>query len=110
MSSKAILKQLKWMDIKSRHTFIGIFMFKVLNSLLPPSLKDAFCLVKNTHKYSTRASVTNKLSLSNVRTDFLKRTLLFNGPSVWNLLPETLRDSTCLHAFKKSLKLIFYLS
>ena len=105
MSSKTILKQLKWMDIKSRHTyFIGIFMFKFLNGLLPPSLKDTFCLVKNTHNYSTRASVTNKLSLPNVRTEFFKRTLLFNGPSVWNSLPETLCDSTCLHAFKKSLK------
>ena len=79
-------------------------MFKFLNGLLPPSLKDAFCLVKNTHKNSTRGSVTNKLSLPKVRTDFFKRTFLFNGPSVWNSLPETLRDSTCLPAFKKPLK------
>ena len=51
-------------------------MFKFLNGLMPPSLKDTFCLVKNTHKYSTLASVTNKLSLPNVPTEVFKRTLL----------------------------------
>ena len=52
-------------------------MFKFLNGLLPPSWKDAFCLVKNTHKIFTRGLVTNKLSLSNVRTEFFLKELYF---------------------------------
>ena len=62
ISSKTLLKQLGWMDISTRFQyFIGILMYKFVHNLLPPSASWMFTLVRNSHSYPTRSSVTNDI-------------------------------------------------
>jgi hypothetical protein len=45
-----------------------------------------------------------KLFLPEPRTDYLKRSFSYSGASLWNSLPESLRSSSSLSSFKRSLK------
>ena len=105
ISSKTLLKQLGWMDIYTRFQyFIGILMYKFVHNLLPPSVSSMFTLVRNSHSYPTRSSVTNDIALPLPRSEMYKRMLPFNGPKVWNSVPHQMRNSSSLDQFKKSYK------
>ena len=93
------------MNIHNRFLyFVGIIMFKYVNSLLPANLANMFNLVRNTHHYSTRSSSSNDIALPLPRTQMFKRMLLFNGPKVWNSIPDNIRSSTNLVCFKAMYK------
>ena len=103
--SSLLLKQLKWMDIATRHTyFTGILMYKFVNGLLPPNLMNEFRFVRDIHTYPTRSSCNNNIVLPLVKTEFFKRTLSYTGPVLWNSLPPVLRNSASANIFKKSFK------
>ena len=105
VSSSSLIKQLKWMDIATRFSyFIGILMFKFVNGLLPPTLKDQFTFVKDIHSFSTRSSFAEDIALPKCRTEFLKRTLCYTGPKLWNSLPLELKNSSSIESFKSNFK------
>ena len=108
ISSITLLKQLKWMNIQTRFNyFTGIFMFKFVNNLLPPTFDYKFSFVKEIHNYATHASSAEDITLPKCRTEFLKRTLCYTGPKLWNSLPTNLRNSSSIQSFKTAFK--FYL-
>ena len=105
VSVSLLIKNLGWMNIHNRFLyFVGIIMFKYVNSLLPANLANMFNLVRNTHHYSTRSSSSNDIALPLPRTQMFKRMLLFNGPKVWNSIPDNIRSSTNLVCFKAMYK------
>jgi hypothetical protein len=106
VSSSFLIKELKWMDIKTRcKYFTGITMYKFVNGLLPPSLQNEFEFVKHIHNYPTRSATSNNLSLPQPHTEKYKRNLSFIGPSLWNALPIKLRNSASLELFKRDFKI-----
>ena len=59
-----LLKLLKWMNIQTRFIyFTGIFMFKFVNNLLPPTFDYKFSFVKVVHNYATRAYSAEDITL-----------------------------------------------
>ena len=84
--------------------FIGILMYKFVHNLLPPSVSSMFTLVRNSHSYPTRSSVTNDIALPLPHSEMYKRMLPFNGPKVWNCVPHEMCNSSSLDQFKKSYK------
>ena len=105
VSSITLLKQLKWMNIQTRFNyFTGIFMFKFVNNLLPLTFDYKFSFVKEIHKYVTHASSAEDITLPKCRTEFLKRTLCYSGPTLWNSLPINLRNSSSVQSFKTAFK------
>ena len=99
------MKQHGWMDIYTRFQyFTGILMYKFVHNLLPPSVSSMFTLVRNSHSYPTRSSVTNDIALPLPHSEMYKRMLPFNGPKVWNSVPHEMRNSSSLDQFKKSYK------
>ena len=92
--SSLLLRQLKGMDIVTRHTFFtGILMYKFVNGLLPPNLMNEFRFGSDIHTYPTRSSCNSNIVLLLVKTEFFKRTLSYTGPVLWNSLPPDLRKS-----------------
>jgi hypothetical protein len=77
----------------------AILMYKVTNNLTPMYLQDLF--VTRVSHYRLREG---KLFLPKPRTDYLKRSFSYSGASLWNSLPESLRSSSSLSSFKRSLK------
>ena len=66
----------------------AIMVFKALNGLAPSYLENLFN--RACHSYSLR-NVHNSLSLPKLRTDFMKKSFMYSGASLWNSLPEELR-------------------
>ena len=65
--------------------FVGIIMFKYVNSLLPANLANMFNLVRNTHHYSTRSSSSNDIALPLSRTQMFKKECYYLMVlKVWN--------------------------
>ena len=58
----------------------------------------------NIVKYSTRSSSFSDIALPLPRTQMFKGMLLFNGPKVWNSVPDNIRNSNNLACFKAMYK------
>ena len=86
------------MEVRKLRT-LAIEIFKTLNDLNPPFMKEIFTL--NTR----RDNVRNRLV---VKTQNSKRygsnSLRSLGPKIWNKLPESIRTSTHLNTFKQLIK------
>ena len=91
--SSDLLLRLNWMPIISRYKyFIGIFMFKCFNNLIPSNITSIFSLVRDTHHHNTRSASNNNFNAPIPHTKILKRCLLYYGPVLWNSIPSDIRD------------------
>ena len=95
-----LLHTLKLNDINKHQT--SCFMYKAINNQLPQFFKGYFKLNKDVHHYSTRQS--QHVHLTNIRTTKRKFTIKNHGPSLWNSLPDFLKDKPSFHTFKYSYK------
>ena len=79
----------------------SILMYKTLHGMTPDYLKSRFVYM---YRDSARAhrlrNTENKLVLPQPRTDYLKRSFLYNGAQLWNNLPVDLRQASTLTDFK----------
>ena len=77
-------------------------MFKVSKNLAPPQMQEIFKLKDQSH-YSLRY---NSLFFRPVVKSVYKGTesLLFLGPKIWDILPDTYKDVPDLNSFKLALK------
>ena len=95
-----LLHTLKITDINKHQTCC--FMYKAIHDQLPHFFTGYFKLNKDVHHYSTRQS--QHVHLTNIRTTKRKFTIKNHGPSLWNSLPDFLKDKPSFHTFKYSYK------
>jgi hypothetical protein len=99
-----IYKELKWMNVRERaNYFKSILMYKCIHNLAPEYLVNKI-QNQNTHRYSTRSQSANNIATHRIRTEWGRRTFLNSGASVWNNLPNTVRNSLSIQSFKKNFK------
>ena len=104
-----MFKQLHWLPVKMRIKFkMALLVFKCLNGVGPSYLSEL--LVKKPITRNLRSSADdNLLLIPRVRTEsFGKRSFKYAAPSVWNSLPQQIRNSQSTDIFKKRLKTHFY--
>ena len=90
-------------DLYSYHTaLLGFYYFQ---NLLPFQISQMFCINCNVHRYNTRNS--NFFHLFRVNSTFVKKSVRFSFPVVWNSIPSDIRSYKNLRLFKKSLKRYF---
>ena len=105
ISSHILIKQLEWMNIKTRYYyFLGILMYKFVKKQLPPTLQNLFTYVNEIHNHSTRASNSKDIALPLPRTEVLRRNLSYSGPLFYNSLSSSVRKCNSLDNFKVCLK------
>ena len=75
-------------------------MFKILKGSMPSYLRPLFS-IRNT-EYNLRNNQF-KLNLPKPRTNYLKRSLSYDGALLWNRLPEEIRSLTVFPQFKKAI-------
>ena len=56
-----MLRTLSFMDVLSRISYVGCMMYKVVNGMAPPYLKDLFKSVNSIHSLNTRQSKAGDL-------------------------------------------------
>ena len=80
----------------------ALFMYKYHNNLLPPIYHQLFTTGKSIHPYDTRNS--GKYRSHSCRTNHKLFSILFQGPKIWNSLPNDIREKPSLTSFKTNLK------
>ena len=97
-----ILRELKWLKIDCKITFdICIFTYKICNHLLPDWLLP-LPTVGDTIERNTRQS--QDLFISRTKTDMGARSISVKGPTLWNTIPDSVKQSSSLQIFKHKLK------
>ena len=98
-----IFKQLGWKKLdESRQEQKAIMMFKIVNGLTPPYLKEMFKDDIGSQYYSLRQS--NTLQIPKVRTDIYRNSFAYTGAKLWNSLPKDLKEEPSISKFKKRIK------
>lgn len=98
---KDMLDKLNFLTVKQRIKLASlIFIYKVINNILPKYLKNKFDLINTVHKHVTRANVCK-----NIFIDFKHKTSTLNsvfnkGAKMYNDLPISCKNSTNVHSFK----------
>ena len=96
------INKLKWLKMSNKCIFdTCIYIFKLLNHQLPawllslPRVREL--IFRNTRQQ-------NNLFVPPTRTMVGEREMGVRGPKLWNSLPESVKSSTSIHSFKRSLK------
>lgn len=80
------------------HVFM--FIYKMLNNMLPKHLVESCTFVSDIHSYPTRSN--QNFYIRNVRSTFSENQLFINGLKLYNDLPTSFKNSTNLNSFKKN--------
>ena len=99
-----VLQDLHWLPVKYRIDFkILLIPFKALNNLAPPSLSDL--LHRHTPTHCLMSADANLLHP--IRTDLRSwgdRAFAAAAPSLWNALPNDIRNANHLSSFKTAIQ------
>ena len=100
-----LLKELHWLPVEQRIIFkILLFTFKALNNLCTSYISDLLEIYKPTR--CLRSSRRNLLAIphSKLKSYDGDRAFSVSAPKLWNDIPETIKCSVDLNAFKRNLK------
>jgi hypothetical protein len=78
-------------------------MYNIYNHGYPSMLTKIFKLNKNIHAHNTRQ--TKNFNIDMIKYGPARKSILYNGPKLWNALPNHLKHFTNIKAFCKKLKM-----
>ena len=111
--------RLNWLPVASRvNQIILCHVFKMNSNISPAYMKENFTAVNSVHQYPTRFSVNVSSTLGNKDyrysdskrfaipkvKGFGKHSFAYNGCTLWNSLPQNIRDATNISSFKNKAK------
>ena len=98
-----LFKSLKLQCIRERRDyFLCVLMFKCIHGLTPHYLSNDVTMVVDIHGYNTRSSENMDLYPPRCTREFCKRSFLYKGSMLRNDLPDILKESSSLDAFKSN--------
>ena len=96
-----LFAQLGWLPFKKRVEFHrGVLVYKSLHNLAPPYLASKFTQVEN--RYTTRSQQNKTLLVPKPNIEQFRRSFSYMGTTLWNSLPQMVKDQESLAAFKKA--------
>ena len=99
-----VLRYLHWLPIKYRINFkILLLTFKVLHGLAPVYLSDLVTVYKPNRTLRSSKELLLVTPSYNLKS-YGYRSFSVSAPVLWNSLPSSIRDITCLTSFKRELK------
>jgi len=103
--------ELHWLDIPERIQFrTAVTVHRCLNGLAPAYLTELCTPVtQNRSSCRLRSSCRNRLTVPSVKLTLGSRSFSVSGPTVWNALPDYLRNPTLsIDVFKRYLKTFLF--
>ena len=102
--STDVLESLGWETLEKRRLRSkAILMYKILNDHSAPNLKKLFNKRNEIQtSYNLRNNQTD-ITLPNSKTEYLKRTLRYNGAKLWNSLPQHSKVAAPISSFKNTI-------
>ena len=103
-STNELLRMVNWVKLdRQRLVDKSIMIYKIVNRMVPDYLSLHFVFRSDTLTYILRGSDFS-LAISQPRTNYCKRSLLYSGAVLWNSLQLDIRQSLSLDVFKYKLK------
>lgn len=103
--SAIMFHELGWLPINKRINYNkAVFTYKALNNLTPAYITNLLKPMSQTHTLSLRSSDNGTLYVPRSRTALYDGSFSCAAPRLWNSLPQSVRNSSSLNDFKKSLK------
>ena len=97
--TSSIFYSLKLLNIYDIYKYqLGIFMFLCHKKLLPTSVLKYYSLNCNIHSHATRNAAN--FHIPKARTMLTYKSIVYQGPVVWNSIPNEIRNSITLNLFK----------
>lgn len=81
-----------------------IMVYKSLNGLTPPYMRDMFEYTHSVHDHGLRSTSSLALYMSGDRTDFNNKRFSYIGAKEWNDLPNNIKSAANLNRFKALIK------
>ena len=81
---------------------VSLFMFKFHSHLLPNCFDNYFELNSSQHSHNTRSANLFRLPL--FTSVACQRSILFQGPKLWNSIPTDIRQSVSIRTFKAQMR------
>ncbi|MFZ2539889.1 MAG: reverse transcriptase family protein, partial [Oscillospiraceae bacterium] len=101
--SKALFTQLKLLSIFDIYRQqLATYMYKIINHLVPTLDHQLVRTGSSFHNYNTRTK--DKLRKPFCRTKMRQNTLCYQGPKLWNQLPEFIKNAPSCNIFKSKMK------
>ena len=98
-----IFKQLHILKLNQiYYSSLAKMMFKFVKGMMPTIFNDLFCRNSEVNTRLTRN--THKLAIPLCRTELHKRTIRYQGPTIWNACEDIVDPKCSIHTFKKRLK------
>ena len=108
-SSTECLKELHWLPVKQRIEYkICCVVFKCLTGRAPNYLIDLLSLKENARTLRSNSNVL-VLNVPKFKTKtYGPRAFAYAGPTLWNSLPNELKEVTSIELFRKNLKTLLF--
>ena len=95
---------------------VAKFVFKCLNQITAVQFHDWYKLNHQIHGYYTRFNfnvndgiiINNLFVPSACTSNYGLKQLKVNGPRIWNELPASLKNASCLNIFLKNLNVLYF--
>ena len=101
--SSPTLGLLGWKPLKEQRAQTRArLMYKVLHKMASIKLNEIFNISNTIHHYNLRGTDTN-LFLPRPRTEYLKKSISFRGPKIWNALSAEAKISDSLSIFNSNI-------
>lgn len=104
-SRETMLRSLNFLSISQLIKLnVMIYIYKMLNGLLPKYLINNLIFTRNVSERITRQYNINLLRLPNFKYENSRRNIFFYGIKMYNELPNDIKNSQNLKLFKKNCK------
>ena len=103
VDQQTVLSILGWEPLEQqRKKAKAKMMFKTLNNMGPNSLKKLFIFEREILNHSLRGT-SSSIRLPKPNTNNMKKSFMYDGASIWNSLPENIRESKSISCFKRKI-------
>ena len=103
--SATMFQELCWMSVESRIKYNkAAFTYKAINNMTPDYITELLTPMSQTHSLNLRSGETGALYVPFSRTALYLGSFSCSAPKLWNSLPQAVRNSESLTAFKTNVK------
>ena len=103
--SAHLFSNLNWMVFPKRVEFHrSVQMYKIMNGFSPTYLRDLFTFTSDIHSRSLRSTSEKLLYTPKPTFELYRKSLSYSGSVMWNSIPDSIRQASCIKEFKKLCK------
>ena len=101
-----LVRELQWFSISQRiNYFLCVLVFNCIHGNEPRYLSDSIDMASHLHDINTRLNMSPDVNVPLGRTHYMRSSFIYyRGALAWNALPNAVKDSGSLSAFRINLK------